>query len=166
MAYSASRPGSNTGRAWIFAICLGAGLSLSTASLHAAVVYKFLDADGSVVYSASPPPVPLRFEIIDIPDRPDTLESDKVNYDEIRDMAAQLEKDRKQREQARAAAREAQEQIPSPGPSPQPSAPLYFYPVYPPFYNYRHHSYPRHRSVKRPKPLPRRSPLSPSPTPR
>lgn len=166
MAYLPIRPGGGTGRDWRIAVCLGLILLIQAALLHAAVVYKYLDADGNVAYSATPPPIPLRFEIIEIPDAPDTGESASVNYDKIRAMAEQLEKDRKQREQARAAARKEQEQTQAPTPSPEPAVPIYFFPAYSPFYNHRRHPYPKHPSRRPRKPFSRHAPSSsPSPAP-
>jgi len=129
---------------WKTAISLGMICLLSSTLLHAGDVYKYLDAQGNVTYSATPPPIPLSFEVIHISDEPESAGDHAASIDEIRDMAEQLEKDRKQREEARAAARQAQEQEGEARETTEPPGQIYFYPVYPPAFRHRHGSTPSH----------------------
>jgi len=120
----------------MFSVALGIILVLSACVGDAGEIYKYLDAEGNVTYSSSPPPVPLRFEILEIPDETDSVNNNTAMLEQIRLMAAQLEEDRKQREQARAEARREQEQTQA---TPAPSPEIHYYPLYPPgYFIYRH----------------------------
>jgi len=148
------------------AISLGMICLLASTLLHAEDVYKYLDAQGNVTYSASPPPIPLSFEIIHISDEPESVGDHAATIDEIRDMAAQLEKDRKQREEARAAARQAQEQESETRETTESPGQIYFYPVYPPAFTHRHVPTPSHPHHSPRRPPSRHVPLRyPTPEP-
>ncbi|MBI1422283.1 MAG: DUF4124 domain-containing protein [Gammaproteobacteria bacterium] len=127
-------------------LCVLAGaLFLLVGEANATRIYKSIDAAGHVTYSATPPADAVQTETMQVSGEYDIDSSSAHDaiMEDIRKTAAQLEQDRKQREQARDDARADEAEPPAASP-PQPTV-IQYYPVYPPrnFYPHRPHP-PRH----------------------
>jgi hypothetical protein len=152
----------------LLSLILLSGALLLTQHADATGIYKSVDADGKVTYSARPPSDAVTIEKITItPDYSITPSADTMaNIDAIKQTADQLEKERKQREQERKdklkqTEEAAKKQTTSPVESEiryYPVYPFYFYPGRPPLW--RPHR-PRPTSsqppIQTPNPLPDKS---------
>ena len=113
-------------------LCVFAGaLFLIAGEANATRIYKSIDTEGHVTYSATRPADAVQTETLQITGEYDVDSSaahDAIMED-IRKAAAQLEQDRKQREQARDEARADDAETPAPVP-PQQTV-IQYYPAYP-----------------------------------
>lgn len=117
------------------AMCAFGGLMLlSSNNVHAVRIYKSIDAQGHVTYSSTPQIDAVQSERIDVTSDYDagTSTAHKAIIDEIRAAAAQLEEDRKQREQARETARNKVQEAEATKQAATPAQPVInYYPVNP-----------------------------------
>jgi hypothetical protein len=127
---------------------------------YAKRIYKSIDEEGNVTYSASPPENARQIEKLFIPESSQSgAVSANTSHDEIRAAAEELEEDRKQREQERENARIKAEEQEARQQAQQPVVEHHhYYPVVP-LYHHRHHRprparHPRHPPEHRP-PRPR-----------
>jgi hypothetical protein len=119
-------------------------LLLCCSHAHATRIYKSIDAEGNVTYSATPPAEAVQTETMQVTTEHDAgsgTAHDAI-VDEIRATAAQLEKDRKQREQARDLVRAKEEKADAAEPESAPPPIIRYYPVYPMGFLQRQHSHP------------------------
>lgn len=128
-------------------------LLLTGASVQAATVYKYVNAQGAVTYSDTPP-VGVAYEEIDLPDSPaGNAEAHQAGVERMIETTDRLRADRQQRTEERRAER------PAPTATYQPAPVLerevYFYP------GYRHPYY-----HQRPRPAPPPYRLEPAPASR
>lgn len=102
-------------------------------NVHASRIYKSVDAEGNVTYSSRPPENATHTERIIIPASiyPNTGNNGNSTLDQFRDVAAELEKDRKQREADREAALKKQRDEEARRQAARPQEPVdRYYPVY------------------------------------
>lgn len=148
----------------VFAPALLAGvfMLLPISHIHATRIYKSIDAEGHVTYSSTPQTNAVATEKIDIPTEydPGTNTAHKAIIDEIRAAAAQLEEDRKQREQARETARIQVQEAEGPKQAATAEQPVInYYPVNPPGYFRPYRPRPPRHHLPHPRP-PLRPPVS------
>jgi hypothetical protein len=135
---------------------------LATNLAHAEQVFKSIDAQGQVTYSAYPPDDAVHTEIISI-----TYENQSGNYKvdteslvQYRQVADKLETDRKQRENKRETLKkQLQEELEEAQLAYPPEPVIYYYPVYI-HKHHHHHKKPRkhRRRYEQHQPQPRHQP--------
>ena len=146
-----------------FVVCLLMLFVIS--NVYATRIYKSIDAYGNVTYSSTPPDDAARTERIDIPSNfaPGINIEDNTTIDQYRDVAEELETDRKQREDEREAARKKLQEEEAKREADKPPEPVIrYYPIYLPRH-YRRHDRPR-KPRRHPR-QPRRQPPGPEPLP-
>jgi len=140
-------------------------LLFKTSHVLAGPVYKSVDAEGNVTYSSTPPKEATQSEKMNITSKghSSSAKQDNTNIEQIKNLAGEMEKDRKQRQddrtaadkkreeaQAKKAAEDAKRQAEN-----QPEPEVRYYPVYVPRrYRPGHHP----NRPNRPRPEPRTQP--------